>query len=130
MKQLLDTHTLLWFFQDDPRLSATAATAIEAESAHNHVSLATLWEISIKVSLGKLRVSYGPGKARQLPDLLQHNGIALLSIAAAHCDHLSRLPFHHRDPFDRMLVAQSHLEDLRLISRDAAFDAYGVQRIW
>lgn len=128
MRYLLDTHTLLWFLQDARDLPAVVADRIEAKEADNHVSIASIWEMAIKLSLGKLRVPYS--LEEELPRLLEENAFTLLPLACSHLQALSELPFHHRDPFDRTLVAQAQAEGLTVLSRDPSFDAYGVRRKW
>lgn len=128
MRYLLDTHTLLWFLQDARDLPSSVADRIEAEDADNHVSIASIWEMAIKLSLGKLRVPYSLDG--DLPRLLDQNAFGLLPVQLSHLQVLTELPFHHRDPFDRALVAQAQVEGLILLSRDKAFDAYPVRRMW
>jgi PIN domain nuclease of toxin-antitoxin system len=128
MRYLLDTHTLIWFLQDARELPSSVAKRIETDGAENHVSIASIWEMAIKLSLGKLRVPYSLNE--DLPRLLEQNAFRILPLAFSHLQVLSELPFHHRDPFDRTLVAQAQVEGLLLLSRDEAFDAYGVQRAW
>ncbi len=125
---LLDTHTFLWFISDDPRLSSAARDAIEEPSNRRFLSVASLWEMAIKVSLGKLALAQPIDVL--LPRQLEINGVELLPIEAGHALRVATLPFHHRDPFDRLLVAQCLEEDLPLISADQQFDAYGIRRIW
>ena len=128
MNALLDTHAFLWFLSDSPRLSATARTLIENPDTQPFLSVGSLWEMSIKISLGKLSI------AQPFDDFISQqlnlNGIALLGITLEHTAVLTALPFHHRDPFDRLLVAQAQTENLPIVSADKAFDAYGIQRIW
>ena len=128
MRYLLDTHTLLWFLQDARDLPSSVAARIEAEAAESYVSIASIWEMAIKLSLGKLRVPYS--LSEDLPQLLQQNAFRILPLAFSHLQVLSELPFHHRDPFDRALVAQAQVEGLILLSRDEALDSYDVQRRW
>jgi len=128
MGLLLDTHALLWLLTDDPRLSAAAKEAYLTLDAQVPLSLARVWEIAIKVSLGKLEVA--EPLETFLPRELGDNAIQLLPIEMDHCLKVARLPFHHRDPFDRLIAAQALHEGLALLSRDPAFDAYGVERIW
>jgi PIN domain nuclease of toxin-antitoxin system len=128
MKLLLDTHALLWFLAGDTRLSPAARAAIEDRSNTRLFSIAGAWEMAIKVSLGKLSLS-APFQDL-VPGVLASNGIELLQIRTEHVRGITQLPFHHRDPFDRMLVAQASAERAILVSADAALDAYGVQRLW
>ena len=128
MRLLLDTHAFLWFFIGNPSLSEKARASIEEESSDKVFSIASLWEIAIKVSVGKLSLSKPFHEI--FPDQLAENGIDLLGITTAHVSAITNLPFHHRDPFDRLLVAQALEEDLRVVSRDEVFEQYGIQRIW
>ena len=128
MRYLLDTHTLLWFLQGSPKLSDAVATRIEAEDAENFVSIATVWEIAIKISFGKLRVPYSLDT--DLPRILSENGFVTLPLAFSHMAMFTKLPFHHRDPFDRLLIAQATIKGLTILSRDSAFDAYEITREW
>ena|SRR5437868_14396005 len=127
MKLLLDTHTFLWFIKDNPRLSVSAKAWLESD-ADLLLSIACLWEISIKVSIGKLTLAQ-PFDIF-LPQQLADNDIEILPISLAHLGIVSTLPFHHRDPFDRLLIAQAITEQLPIVSIDAAFDAYSVTRLW
>jgi PIN domain nuclease of toxin-antitoxin system len=128
LRALLDTHGLLWFLAGDPRLSGPARAVIEDASQEVLVSMATLWEIAIKQSLGKLRL------ARPFEEMIplqpEVNGFAILDIRIEHLSLVRRLEFHHRDPFDRLLVAQALAEDIPILSQDRALDAYGVHRLW
>jgi len=128
VKLLLDTHTLLWFLGGDPRLSPAARTAIEDLANQRFFSIAGARETAIKVSLGKLALSAPFEKL--IPAQLQANGIELLPIGIDHVRTLISLPFHHRDPFDRMIIAQAAVEKATLVSADEAFDSYGISRIW
>jgi PIN domain nuclease of toxin-antitoxin system len=125
---LLDTHTLLWFVWDDPALSATAKTLIEDARNEKLVSVASCWEISIKAGLGKLVL--GESSSSFLVRELATNNFQLLPISLTHVTAVEHLPPHHRDPFDRLLIAQAGLEGLEVVGGDAAFDAYGVSRHW
>jgi PIN domain nuclease of toxin-antitoxin system len=127
MRLLLDTHAFLWFVLDDPQLSTKARAAIEDEGADVLVSPASYWEIAIKVSLGKyaLTVPYETFWQRGIGD----NGFAVLPIEVRHTAALLDLPFHHRDPFDRLLVAQAMVESIPLVSADRRLDAYPIQRL-
>ena len=131
MKVIIDTHTFLWFIEGDSRLSATAKQIITEEENTVFLSIASIWEIAIKVSLGKLTTP--PTSlpfVRQIDNILWENSISLLPITLEHLDKITKLPFHHRDPFDRLLIAQSIVEDLPLVSVDQIVDAYGANRIW
>ncbi|MGO8947168.1 MAG: type II toxin-antitoxin system VapC family toxin [Ktedonobacterales bacterium] len=128
MRALLDTHTFFWFLDDNPRLSATAKTVIVDGSNEILLSMASLWEMAIKISLSKLSISspFGPYISQQL----SANTIGILDISLAHVAAVIALPFHHRDPFDRLLIAQAQIEQIPLISVDTVFDAYAVRRLW
>jgi PIN domain nuclease of toxin-antitoxin system len=127
VRYLLDTHTFLWLATDDPQL-APAARAIFVDSNQEcFLSAASIWEMVIKASLGKLTF------ATSLEHLVRgglDRGLRMLGITADHAYRVERLPFHHRDPFDRLLVAQAMHEAMYLISRDGRLDAYAVTRIW
>jgi PIN domain nuclease of toxin-antitoxin system len=125
---LLDTHTFLWFCQDDPALSATAKGLIEDPANRKLVSVAGAWEIAIKAGLGKLNL--GEPSKTYIPNALARTGFELLPISLAHATAVESLPLHHRDPFDRLLVAQAMIEKLPLVSADRVLDPYGVNRLW
>jgi PIN domain nuclease of toxin-antitoxin system len=127
MKVLLDTHAFLWFVNDDPQLSLAAKTLMESE-VDLLLSVASLWEISIKVGIGKLDLP----KLFDvfIPEQLEHNEIELLQIELKHLTPLTSLPLHHRDPFDRLLISQSLVEELTILSADKIFDRYAVNRSW
>ena len=128
MTLLLDTHTLLWFVEDEAALSDRARTAIEDLDNTPAYSIVSVWEMAIKISVGKLAVSRPlyPELAR----LLQERGFEQLHISYRHASEAARLPWHHRDPFDRLLIAQASVENLPIVSVDTAFDDYGVTRLW
>lgn len=128
MRLLLDTHAFLWFFIGDTSLSATARASIEDESNEKFFSVASLWKIAIKVSIGKLTLSAPFDEI--FPDQLANNGIDLLGITPAHVSTITTLPFHHRDPFDRLLIAQTIVEQMQIVTIDSAFDDYPVIRLW
>ncbi len=128
MNFLLDTHSFIWFIEDNPSLSAQARIIIEEPSNDLLLSIASVWEMAIKVSLGKLQIRQSFD--RFIPDQLMLNNINLLDITISHTLHIATLPFHHRDPFDRLLIAQSLIEGIPLISIDTLFDTYGVSRLW
>lgn len=124
---LLDTHTLIWFIQNDKKLAPYASQQI-MESETVFVSAATLWEIAIKMSIGKLDI--GDEFDNMFPTHLEQNGFTMLPIELKHFSQVVQLPYYHRDPFDRLLIAQSMTEKLPIISKDRFFDAYGVTRLW
>ncbi len=127
MRFLLDTHTFLWFIGDNPRLSARAKGLLESD-ADLLLSVVSLWEISIKVSTGKLTLAQPYDIF--IPQQITANAIEILPVSLAHLSVVATLPFHHRDPFDRLLIAQAMIEQLPIISMDTAFDAYSVKRLW
>jgi PIN domain nuclease of toxin-antitoxin system len=128
MRALIDAHTLLWAVDDLSRLSPSALTTLQDPANDLFVSAGTIWELAIKVGLGKLTISrpYRPWIEQALTDL----GAILLPISVAHADTQASLPQHHRDPFDRLLIAQALVEGMAIIGVDAQFDPYGVVRIW
>jgi len=128
MRLLLDTHSFLWFVSGNPQIRSSARMLIEDVSNQPFLSVASLWEMAIKMSLGKL--SLGQPFETLIPQQLSLNGIALLGITISHTAVVARLPFHHRDPFDRLLVAQAMTEQMSIVSGDTAFDAYAVTRLW
>lgn len=125
---LLDTQAFLWFLLDDPQLSATARALIVDPNNDVEISPASYWEIAIKISLGKysLPEPYEVFMEREMVA----NQFRTLHIEPRHTAVLTTLPFHHRDPFDRLLVAQAIAEQIPIVSGDPTFDTYGVQRLW
>jgi len=128
MRFLLDTHTLLWCFNASPSLSPRARRLIENGGNELLVSAASAWEIATKVRLGKL--STGEELVADLDRYLNQLGCDALPISLEHAVRAGALPGEHRDPFDRMLIAQAQMENLPIISNDRIFDAYHVRRIW
>ena len=128
MKLLLDTHSFIWFVEGNPALSSHARTLIEEPTNEVFLSMASVWEMAIKVSLGKIRLSQPFDLF--IPYQLLLNDIILLDVAVRHTLLVATLPFHHRDPFDRLLIAQILVEGWPLISADSIFDTYGVNRLW
>lgn len=128
MKLLLDTHTFIWFIMGSSHLSNTARALIEDSANEKFLSVVSLWEIAIKLSIGKLTLA-APFDVL-IPQQLRVNGFELLNIEIAHVSAVVTLPFHHRDPFDRLLIAQGMSEKMAIVSIDAAFDAYPVTRLW
>jgi PIN domain nuclease of toxin-antitoxin system len=126
-KNLLDTHTLIWFVNGDTELSQTARTAIEADNTLNFVSIASLWEMAIKISLNKLELKT---PFNQIGRQIEENGFEILPVTFEDTLTLSTLPFHHRDPFDRIIIVQSFNNGLTLISKDKNFDLYNAKVLW
>lgn len=126
-QNLLDTHTLIWYINGDPELSQAARTAIEADNAINFVSIASLWEMAIKISLGKLELKT---PFNQISRQIVENGFEVLPLTFEDTLTVSTLPFYHRDPFDRIIIAQSFNNGLTLISKDRNFDLYKAKVIW
>lgn len=130
MRLLLDTHTLLWYTTNDPHLSKTAETLIVDPANEVFMSPASYWEIAIKVSIGKLTLTQ---PYEDFTDVcVKRYGFRILPIEPRHTAVVSRLPFPgtHRDPFDRLIVAQSLVEGISVVSVDSQLDAYGVSRLW
>lgn len=123
MKFLLDTHTLLWALADDKRLSPEAKSTIASEENAIFVSIATLWELKIKESLGKIKLP------KNFYREIQPSGYELLNIHINHIEKLGKLPKHHRDPFDRMLISQSIVEELTLITQDQEIKKYKIKTL-
>lgn len=127
MNNLIDTHSLIWFLNGDDNLSVKAKKAIEEEGAINFISIASLWEIAIKISLGKLELNIPYTK---FSELLENNGFQILPITFNDTLILTSLAFHHRDPFDRIIISQGINNQLTIISKDPHFEAYKVALIW
>lgn len=128
MQLLLDTHTLLWWLADDPALSRRARTAVANTENTVLVSAASAWEIATKVRLGKL--AGAAGLAADFAGYLDREGFQVLAITGEHAIRAGLLPGGHKDPFDRMLIAQAQAGHLTLVSNEVVFDSYGVRRIW
>jgi len=128
VKLLLDSHTLIWAVENPAKLSPLAAAAILDPNNERWLSAASIWEIAIKAGQGKLSLSlpYGKWMENAIGDLV----LVVLPITIEYANAQSQLPYYHRDPFDRMLIAQSQLENLVMISQDALLDSYGIQRLW
>lgn len=121
MNLLLDTHVLIWW-DEGRRLAGAARRAIEAADTV-YVSAASAWEVAIKIALGRLR------PARTVEQAAEESGFLELPITFRHAERVAGLPAHHRDPFDRLLIAQAEIEALTLVTRDPVFDRYAVERI-
>jgi PIN domain nuclease of toxin-antitoxin system len=131
MKYILDTHVILWYLSEDPKLSTKAKEIVDARN-NLYFSIISLWEVSIKVNIGKLQINR-PIEA--LPIELQYMNIQILPITIRDIEIYSSLPLpnspiQHRDPFDRILIAQAINYSFNLVSQDTAFDSYPVSRIW
>ena len=126
MRQLLDTHTFIWFVMGNPRISTRVRALIEHEDNENLLSIASVWEMAIKHSSGKLNLGlpFNVFIAQQL------NSMALLNIQLNYIEVVATLPLHHRDPFDRLIIAQAMVEEVPILSVDSAFDAYPIERLW
>ena len=127
MNLLLDTHALLWFVAGDARLTRRSRQAIEAEDTVNYISMASWWEIAIKCSLGKLSIG------DPLDEFMKQRtgeGFRLLPLESHHLPPLVELPFHHRDPFDRLIVCQAMVENMAICTGDENFKRYPVKLIW
>ena len=128
MNLILDSSTVVWFLEGAPELSETAASLIESLDNRSLVSSVTPWELAIKVGLGKLRLPYNLGD--EFTATLEAMGFELLPLSNAALERTTRLPHHHRDPFDRLLVAEALEHGATLVSRNEVFDEYGVKRVW
>ncbi|NQZ64637.1 type II toxin-antitoxin system VapC family toxin [Crocosphaera sp.] len=128
MKYLLDTHSLIWFFAGHPNLSNKVREIMEDDNHQKLISLVSVWEMGIKQSKGKFNLFL------PLEDYINNNikleDFDLLPIKLNHVSLITSLPFHHNDPFDRLLIAQSIIENIPILSKDIAFDAYDVNRLW
>lgn len=128
MNILIDTHILLWMVRNDPKLSESVRSIIAAHNNRIFISLASVWELAIKSSLGKLELK------RSIEDFVKtcivENNLQILDIKLRHLYGVANLPFHHGDPFDRLIISQAQIENLPIISADKKFDNYSVERIW
>ena len=128
MRLLLDTHAFLWFILNDPLLSAKAAGLIADPNNEIEISPASYWEIAIKISIGKY--SLGEPIADFFEREIAVNQFRILRIEPRHVAPVATMPFHHRDPFDRLIIAQAMVEQIPVVGADAAFDDYLVTRLW
>ncbi|TRT61956.1 MAG: type II toxin-antitoxin system VapC family toxin [Microcystis aeruginosa Ma_QC_C_20070703_M131] len=128
MKILMDTHAFLWFIEGDNNLSDAARSLIENNQYQKRLSIASLWEMSIKASLNRLELKI------TFPNLIQNyvynNGFDILSINAEHLEQLKRLPYYHKDPFDRLIIAQSLTENIPILTKDELFKRYTENLLW
>lgn len=128
MKVLMDAHSFLWFVNGSSQLNKRARAIIEESANDKFLSMANVWEMAIKISLGKLSIAQ-PFE-QFIPHQLLINGFEMFDIKFDHVAKVIQLPFHHRDPFDRLLIAQSLVEQIPVVSADSVFDLYSVQRLW
>ncbi|MBL8144776.1 MAG: type II toxin-antitoxin system VapC family toxin [Anaerolineae bacterium] len=128
MRAILDTHAFLWFINDDPNLSARAEEFIQNETVV--LSIVSVWEIAIKLGVGKLSLVDTRPLKEILVEQIAGANVILAPIGLDEIEVVQTLPMHHKDPFDRMLIALSLVERMPIVSRDDRFDTYGVQRIW
>src|ERR1700733_5547888 len=128
MRLLIDTHTFLWFVTNDPLLSAAALALMTDPTNEIVISPASFWEVAIKVSIGKYPMTVPFD--RFFTEGIEGNDISILPLEIRHATVLLTLPMHHKDPFDRMIVAQAIVEQIPIVSIDVALDAYGITRIW
>ena len=128
MRLLLDTHAFLWFVLNDVQLSSNAWNLIADPANEIEISPASYWEIAIKIGLGKYSLAEPLGVFVERE--VQTNQFRILPIEPQHVAPLTTLPFHHRDPFDRLIIAQAMTEQIPVLSSDTIFDAYPVQRLW
>lgn len=126
MRQLLDTHVFIWFVIGDDRINNKVRGQIESND--NLLSIASLWEIAIKSSIGKLDLELSIEQL--VEEQIIANGIELLDITTEHIAVVANLPLHHRDPFDRLIIAQATVEQIPVVGSDKAFDSYSIQRLW
>ena len=128
MRLLLDTHAFLWFVAGDAKLSRTARRRIEDARHDKYLSVASIWEIAIKTTLGKLTLDVSLDYL--VDDGAGDNGISILDVVGSHALGVAHLGMHHTDPFDRLLISQALSENMAIVGRDASFDDYAVKRIW
>ncbi len=128
MNVLLDTHTFLWWITNSEKLSDKATVILEDTDNSLYLSSASVWEMAIKISIGKLELTETLDVF--VPAQLAANQIQELPILNRYAIAVSTLPWHHQDPFDRMIIAQGLTEEMLIVSKDEFFDAYGIQRIW
>lgn len=127
MNLLLDTYVVIWFITEDDRLPSKIKFLIEDTQNACFVSIASLWEMGIKFSLGKLELKVG---LKKIIELIEQSGLTILPISTTHIIANTKLDFHHRDPFDRLIIAQAKCEVLTVISKDKEFKTYDIDLIW
>ncbi len=124
MRLLIDTHILLWHLEGDEKLSVSRRQLITDLKNDKFISIGSLWEIAIKLGLNKLSLSYS---LKEIISYIESRDIILLPISSEHLIEISTMSLHHRDPFDRLFVAQAKVEDLAIMTNDESFDSYGVK---
>jgi PIN domain nuclease of toxin-antitoxin system len=127
MDLLLDTHAIIWFFNGDESLSKKALSHILAAENRKFVSIISIWEVSIKIGLGKLSFE---GSTKAFYELLNNNGFEVLPLSIEHLFQYETLEFFHRDPFDRILITQANVEKMAIITKDENIKKYQIQSIW
>ena len=127
MSYLIDTHTLLWYFKGDSQLSIKAKDILEDEKKDKYVSIVSIWEIAVKLTIEKIQLDY---PFSDIVHKLSFEKIGILNVSFKHTQQIISLPLHHRDPFDRMIIAQSITEDLTIISKDKNFSLYPIKLLW
>jgi len=127
MKYLLDTHTAIWALGDTEKLSATAKSIIDDISVPLYVSIVSAWEIAIKVSIGKLNFV---GGSDFFIEKMQRNGIEILDLQSSYIKFVESIPFHHRDPFDRIIIATALADNLTILTSDENIQKYDVKWVW
>ncbi len=127
MNFLLDTHTLIWFILGDNKLSENSRKLIIENTRRNFVSIASFWEMAIKINLNRLELN---STFEEFIEKSQENNFEILPISVLHTSIISQLPLHHRDPFDRMILAQAISKDLTIITKDENFHKYDVKLVW
>jgi PIN domain nuclease of toxin-antitoxin system len=128
MDLVLDTHVFIWSYRAPESLSHNALQALSDPANNLFLSVASIWEIQIKIQIGKIEFDDPLSKILEEQQLV--NGINFMPIEISHAQYLENLPFHHKDPFDRMLIAQALVEDMTIVGRDARFSDYGVKLLW
>lgn len=127
MNYILDTHAIIWFLNGDDKLSGISKNIIENPENNKFISIATIWEIAIKISLNKFKFDKG---FKKFLDLIEDNGFEIIPISFAHAMNVSTLQFIHRDPFDRLIISQAQTDDLTIITKDDHIEKYDVKTIW
>ena len=128
MKAILDTHALLWLVDSPEKLPEKVISLCENENNELFISIASFWELSIKISIGKIQL--GDDALTALKQWCYKNSVTILPISISHCNQIQTLPFHHRDPFDRLIIAQAICEQLTAITIDEQFLKYDIDVVW